>query len=212
MQLCYILICDDHPLIVDGIRAMLGKATTYFKVDFVSDLDALHAHLTDTSPDLLILDINMAGVNSLDHVSIVKRRSPATKIIMFSSYSSNTFMRLAKEAGADGYLSKQTEQKEFNQAIQVVLRDQNYFPSLVEHAQVSTKSLPTEVVMLEGVSDREMQIIALISEGNNEQEIANTLYISYHTVKTHKKNIFRKLQVNGTNGLIKLLHKQREEW
>ena len=203
-----ILVGDDHKVIFDGIQSMLENTISVTELQYAASIEQIGGALSREYFDLLVLDLNINGTNSLDHMSDFLELSPQTKILVFTSYGNKKFINKAKEAGALGYLVKNTGQQEFCGVVNKILAGGVDFP---QKATVDYKSQIDHVLrvnMLEGVSERENQIISLVQDGNSDQEIADTLFISYNTVRTHKKNIFKKLDVRGNNGLIKLLHQK----
>jgi DNA-binding NarL/FixJ family response regulator len=207
-----ILVGDDHKVIFDGIQSMLENTISVDELQYAASIAQIREALSRDRFDLLVLDLNINGINSLEHISDFLALSAQTKILVFTSYGNKKFIIKAKEAGALGYLVKNTDQQEFCGVVNKILAGGTDFPQKVTADYKSQIDHVLRVNMLEGVSERENQIISLVQEGNSDQEIADILFISYNTVRTHKKNIFKKLVVSGNNGLIKLLYQKNMEF
>lgn len=207
-----ILVGDDHKVIFDGIQSMLENTIPVAELQYAASIEQIREALSRERFDLLVLDLNINGINSLEHISDFLELSAQTKILVFTSYGNKKFIVKAKEAGALGYLVKNTDQQEFCGVVNKILAGGTDFPQKVTADYKNQIDHGLRVNMLEGVSERENQIISLVQEGNSDQEIADILFISYNTVRTHKKNIFKKLEVHGNNGLIKLLYQKNMEF
>lgn len=203
-----ILVGDDHKVIFDGVQAMLKGTVEASNLQYAASIEEINQALDCEYFDLLVLDLNINGCNSLDYMSDFTQLSPETHILIFTSYANKTFIMKAKEAGARGYLVKNTEKDAFCALVKKILTGGTEFPLKASTAYKTQIDHPLRNKNLEGVSERECEIISLLQDGNSDQEIADTLFISYNTVRTHKKNIFKKLEVRGSNGLIKFLQQQ----
>jgi len=204
-----ILVGDDHHVIFQGVVAMLSHGDHSEQPDYADSIDAITSRLADTHYDLLILDLNLAGTNSLEYVPSFMDLAPDLKIIIFSSYNNKKLLEKAQALNVNGYLLKSTDEETFRAAIRTVMAGGAYFD--IENVdgleQESDLHRFNHVVEL---SAREKELASLIISGNNEQELAELLFISKNTVRTHKKNIFRKLNVSGTFGLIKYIQANSE--
>jgi len=204
-----ILVGDDHHVIFQGVVAMLSHDDHSEQPDYADSIDAITSRLADTHYDLLILDLNLAGTNSLEYVPSFMDLAPDLKIIIFSSYNNKKLLEKAQALNVNGYLLKSTDEETFRAAIRTVMQGGSYFD--IENVdgleQESDLHRFNHVVEL---SAREKELASLIISGNNEQELAELLFISKNTVRTHKKNIFRKLNVSGTFGLIKYIQANSE--
>ena len=204
-----ILVGDDHRVIFQGVEAMLSRGDRSERPDYAESIEVIRQCLTHKHYDLLILDLNLAGTNSLEHVPDFKALAPELKIIIFSSYNNKKLLQKAQALNVNGYLLKSTDEKTFRAAILAVMKGEFYFDveSVAGHERESDLHRFNHV---EELSAREKELASLIISGNNEQELAELLFISKNTVRTHKKNIFRKLNVSGTFGLIKYIQANSE--
>ena len=198
-----IIIIDDHPLIMEGVKLLLANNENFKIVETISSWEKAWITLK-TQFDILILDLNIRGENSIKHIERIKHLQPNLKIIIFSS-----FVRKAFEQKVDGYLLKDTEKEELLNAFHTVL-DGNIF--IGSRVAIPKKGIPKRnefddiFIKKATLSKREKEIMALIIEGLENQEIAEKLFISIHTVQSHRKNIFKKMNVHSVTELIKLIH------
>lgn len=188
-----LVIVDDHKMFLDGISNVLSK---HDDIEILSVLDNASEALTflkSDTPDLLITDISMPEMNGLEFVKIVKQQYPNLKILVVSM-----FQQIQSFTGIDGYLLKETGFDELIKAIyQIVIENEPYFYS---DYKASNEELEFNKKI---ITRREKEVIQLIAQELTSDQIADQLFISKHTVETHKKNIFLKLQVNSVVGLIK---------
>lgn len=203
-----ILVVDDHKIIFDGIKSMVEDQEFVHSLEYCSSLQQLKSKINQKNYDVLILDLNLEGENALNIVHEIKFISPTLKIIVLTSYDSKKLFQKAKELDLEGFLLKNTTKKQFIEALQKVILGEKYYPKL-------NQTIPSEFTQsidtfgsINSLSNREQELVKCLLNGLNEKEIADKLFISRHTVRTHKKNIFRKLNVHGVMGLIKLMKEQ----
>lgn len=203
-----ILVVDDHKIIFDGIKSMVEDQEFVHSLEYCSSLQQLKSKINQKNYDVLILDLNLEGENALNIVHEIKFIRPTLKIIVLTSYDSKKLFQKAKELDLEGFLLKNTTKKQFIEALQKVILGEKYYPKL-------NQTIPSEFTQsidtfgsINSLSNREQELVKCLLNGLNEKEIADKLFISRHTVRTHKKNIFRKLNVHGVMGLIKLMKEQ----
>jgi len=188
-----IVIVDDHEMFLQGISAVLSKQDNFEVVHvFNNAKDAIKAIKIET-PDLLITDISMPEINGLEFIKEANLQHPKLKILVVSM-----FKQIQSFDGIHGYLLKETSYEELIIAInKIVLHDEKYFYK-VYHKDNGSLEFNKSIL-----STREKEIVALIAKELTTEVIAEKLFLSKHTVETHKKNIYLKLQVNNAAGLIK---------
>lgn len=191
-QTIKIAIIDDHLIFLKGL-SMLLEQEEHFKVIYICNTySELMKNLQSDVPDILISDISMPEINGIELSKRIKNHHPEIKILMMSSYSD---MVSADEV--DGYLLKDTDSETLIESIKKIVRN---------GAKVFYKDFqPVREYDFSKniVSKREREIISCIGKGFTTDEIAEKLFISKHTVETHRKNIFNKLQVNNIAALVK---------
>ncbi len=195
-----IMIVDDHQLFLDGLGRILEEETDFSIIGLYNDLEDLFRALETTKPDLLILDIRLSKLNGIEGCYRVKQTYPDIKILFISMFETVITISECKKAGAEGFLPKTTEAFLVKDTIRKILHGEKIFitPENCEN------SINDSVISL--ISKREKEIIRLLCEGLTVKKIAGVLYISEYTVETHKKNIFRKLEVNSTPELLSFVY------
>ena len=190
-----IYIADDHPIMVDGLKEVL-KSKTNWKVNGVAyNGQQLVDLIKKEVPDLAIVDISMPIMNGIQCTEWIKKNYPAVKIIILTMYPEKTFINQLLKAGADGCLLKSRGTIDLINAIERVSNGKSYFDWISDFK----KEQDSKEYRL---SEREIQIIKLIIDGKGNSEIAQSIFISEGTVKTHRKNIFKKLNVHNTAELM----------
>lgn len=192
-----ILIADDHSIVAGGIAAILNTADHLNVIGIVDNGQKVLEKLAETPVDLVLLDINMPVMNGIECTKQLKGKYPDIKVIIITMYNRKQFIRELFEVGADGCILKSNSGKELLTAIERVTSGKTYFDQLNDFIDA-----PKEFKEFR-LSEREIEIIELIAEGCTSKEIATRLFISEHTVKTHRKNIFQKTSVSDSDELIK---------
>lgn len=187
-----IAIIDDHLIFLKGLNMLLEQDENLEVIYACSNYSDLIKNLKLQKPDILITDISMPEINGIELSKMVRKTYPTIKILVMSSYSN-----MISASDVDGYLLKDTNSEILIDSIKkIVLNDEKVFH---KDFQTTEKYDFNKSI----VSKREKEIINFISKGFTTDEISEKLYISKHTVETHRKNIFNKLQVNNIAGLVK---------
>ncbi|MBC7143036.1 MAG: response regulator transcription factor [Rhodobacteraceae bacterium] len=193
-----ILIVDDHPMVAEGIRAILE---TYGDIDVVGTLgngqEAID-RVEALAPDVILLDLNMPQVNGLSATEILLERNPDTRIVILSMHDSPEYISTALRHGAMGYILKDVPIEEIRSAIDRVMAGERYL------CTGATASLnPGTADGREPLTQREQTILLELAQGRSNKDVAAGLDISVRTVETHRKNIKRKLGIATTAGLTR---------
>jgi len=195
-----IIIADDHEVIINGLITMLDNDSFNFqKVNTLSKLDLK----LNTSTDIVLLDVNIGEINSINAIPDLRARFPQVKIIIFTSYNSPALRREAAAAGAHAFLTKDASKEKLLETIAKVL-DQPANTISQQRKQFNKESVVHDPFLTKGLlSERQLEILKLVAHGNTSQQIAETLYISKHTVQWHRKNILTKLGLNSVGEMIR---------
>jgi len=207
-----ILILDDHPLIIAGIKLMLQDSFTYRVHECYSDLDTLLASDSGSHIDIILLDINVKGQNALDKIQQIKEIYNNSQIIAFSSYCNPSLINECKTLGLSGYLLKDTTKAELLICLKTVQDGELYYHNLEQKPMEVTDrwQLNTHLISINyKLSKRETDVFQRLIRGESEQDIAEHLYLSPHTVHTHNRNIKRKLNVNNVIQMMKLVFEEK---
>lgn len=189
-----IYIADDHPIVVDGLKEILKARPSIVVEGVAHDGVQLIELIKQKSVDLVVLDINMPKLNGIQCARWIKEHCENVKIIILTMYPEKTYIDQLLKAGADGCLLKSRGSSDLLEAIDRVLIGKSYFDWITHFKESNTHDYK--------LSDREIEIIKLIVNGKSSSEIAEDLFLSEETVKTHRKNIFKKLQVHHVTELM----------
>lgn len=201
-KLYKILIADDHLLFLESMALLLDSLEEVELVDKVSNGKEVLKKLNDINIDILLCDYRMPEMDGIELAFQLREKYPAIKIILLTGSDDLDGIRKAVQAGVKGVLSKNISKNELQKAINAIGEGFTYFSNDIMHilTQFPTveKNTPNEAL-----SDRELEVLKLISQSHTGVQIADKLNISHHTVESHRKNLFRKIGVNSTYALIK---------
>jgi len=190
-----ILIVDDHPIVVEGLRMVL----TEYECQTASSGNECHELLCSFDPDLILLDINLPDISGIDLCKTILEKNKRIKILAISSYNQRSWVTRMIDNGAKGYILKNATDEEIKLAIQEVLEGKDHFSP--EIAEMIIKKPHQEETFL---TRREIEILRLIADGDTNVVIADKLCVSPLTVDSHRKNLIMKLDAKNTASLIKI--------
>lgn len=194
-----ILIADDHYVVLAGTSLILQTNIADLKIDQASCFRETTEKVTANDYDLLILDIDMPDTLYKNMISEIKKIKKDLKIMIYTSYTDNQIAIQYINEGADGFLNKQANENEIINAVESMLQDGFYYPKQLIKSLVLKSAHP-----IEKLSDRELEIFNLLTNGNGNIEIANLLNIKSTTVSTYKTRIYEKLEVSSLWELIEI--------
>lgn len=199
-QVVSVLLVDDHAVVREGYRRLLERSRRLRVVgEAATSAEALQRD-SEFSPDVTVLDIALPDVSGIEILRRIVARRPAARVLMFSMYQDSIFARRAREAGARGYLSKNSAPDLLVDAVRAVADGRYYFsPELEGAARPPTSSLPA---LAEPLSARELEVLGLLARGDHIDEIAVTLGVSSKTVANQQSAIKNKLGVTTAVQLI----------
>jgi DNA-binding NarL/FixJ family response regulator len=204
-----ILLADDHLLFAIGIRKMLEKIPDYTLIGHVPNGREVILFLEQHSQvDVLVLDLNMPLMDGMQLLSFLKEKHAGMKKMVLSGHHTTTTMEICKNLGANGFVGKDVCFETLHEAIDTVAAGGEYFQGLDidrniqnGHRNCLFQKLRSEYAL----SERETEIVQLILNQCETKEIAAKLNLSPLTVKTHRKNIFKKLKIRNVSGLLALI-------
>jgi len=161
--------------------------------------------LNTHKPDLVLLDINMPGINGLEALRRIKAYHSKVKVIMLSTYNEDHLIEKAKTGGADGYLFKNVEKDDLIAAMHAVWQGGACFPQKTVETFNSKFDEPDPFLKQFQLTKREMELLQLIKQNHTNQQMAERLHLSIYTVETHRKNIMQKLQLKNPVELTKFI-------
>lgn len=196
------IIIDDHKLFTNGLSSILKSMQLEVKMTFENGKDALN-YLKDREVDIVFSDINMPEMDGIQLCKRIKQNKINTKIIMLSMYEDPNIIKEAFDAGADGYLSKNTEKEEILNAVQTCLEDKKYLSSHLKEKR-KRKLNEDDFTVKYNLTTRERDVLKLLLKETNNKDISKILNISLRTVETHRSKIYLKLGVKSPLGLGKV--------
>jgi len=193
-----LIICDDQEVVCQGLNAILSTADNLEVIGIGNNgMDALDL-IADTKPNVVLLDLKMPIMNGIHTTKAIKEKYPDTKVLILTTYDADAWLFDAIRNGADGYLLKDTSREALIHAIQEVNDGRTPLDSKVAgklFQQLSKQALPGDTTLGKNLTDREQEILKLISQGMTNAEIAQTLFLSEGTVRNYVSSILEKLDV-----------------
>lgn len=196
-----VLIADDHSIVRDGLRFLLSTRDDLQVVGEAAHSDAILSVLAQHQVDLLLLDLGMPGVNRLQFIRQLRADYPRLKILVLTANVELSTIRGVLEAGVQGYVTKADESHELFDAIDAIRLNQRYLAVAVRFAVEGHGSSTPDAHLItsgSGLTRREQQILGLVASGQSAHDIADALHISPLTVRKHRENLMRKLDLHNT--------------
>lgn len=195
-----LVIADDHPLLIDGLRKVLEEIENIQLLEPVNNGRHLLARLRQTPADMVLLDLHMPQLDGIEALKILRTEFPRTKVLVFTSYNEPKLLREIQDLGAKGCLYKSAGSLELKEAVQTVAAGGTWFK---EEKNYSTPDKYMDEFMKKyQVTQREIEILRKIAEGYTTKEIGKQLFISEFTINAHRRNICRKLNIYTPVGLV----------
>lgn len=191
-----VIIAEDHQALIDGIKLSIEYEDDIEVIGEANDGEILVELVRKKQPNVVITDIRMPKCDGITATKIIKEEFPEIKVIAFSMFDQSEAVNQMKNAGASGYIMKNSSLKKVLDAIRIVAKSDFFF----DDAIIAKDNDNKEDIVL---SSREKEILKLIGEGKSSLEISEILFIGKTTVDTHRKNILRKLNIHGKTDLIR---------
>jgi DNA-binding NarL/FixJ family response regulator len=195
-----IVLVDDHQIVLDGLRSLLDQDPSFDVLAAFSDPEKALTFLTVQTPDILLADYSMPHMSGLELIKKAKALQPGIKAALLSMHDEPTVVKDAMKQGVNGFLLKNIQQNELKEALRKIYSGLMYIS-----AEITTQLLHHHIVddADSKLTERELEILKLITREFSNKQIADELHISERTVETHRKNIFRKTGTSTLVGLIK---------
>jgi len=209
-----IVIADDQAIVAEGIGAMLEQQEGFKVEGIASDGEKLLHLLNSIQPHLVLLDLNMPVLDGFKTCVQVRKKFPDIIVVALTTYDDDKLRQRIKAAGAAAMLLKYTTSAQLASELRLIMANGNNGPFIgsqgATKTEIDEQTSKEDVFLLKHkISDRELEVVRLIAEGLNSEEIAQKLFLSEHTVKTHRKNILEKLSLNNTAELMNFIHKYK---
>jgi DNA-binding NarL/FixJ family response regulator len=195
-----VILADDHTLVLEGFRRLLETHCELLAT--VGDGQALLQAVARHRPDIVILDISMPVMNGIEAARALKAKFPSIKLVFVTMHADPAYIRAAFQAGASGYILKQSLGDELSQALHTVLQEQTYVTPLIAK-DVVDGILRSDTRPLIELTARQQEVLQFIVDGLSAKDIAAKLSISHRTVEFHKAQLMQQLDLHSTVELIK---------
>ncbi|MFW6113687.1 MAG: response regulator transcription factor [Actinomycetota bacterium] len=203
-----VMLVDDHEVVLEGLIRILEKQGGIKIVSVARSAEEALEKLSRFPPDVVIVDIQLPGMNGIELIKRIKEDHPDIEAITLTVFEDEQFAKQAIKAGAIGYVIKDAAKEELVKAVRAAAKGESLISTSVARKLIDDMTEPVERKKrkderFEGLSQREVDVIKLMARGYNNHQIADLLFISEHTVKVHIRNIFRKIGVvDRTNAVL----------
>ena len=198
-----VLLVDDHTVVRRGLRKILESTNDIEVVgELGSGLEAITA-AAELHPDVVLMDVSLPDLNGIEATRRITAATPGAQVLMLSMHADEQYVLASMEAGAKGYLVKDVDDQDLVAAVLAVRAGQTYFGGFLGSTSGDGRRSPAVL------SARERQVLAMISSGHTNRQVADTLGISINTVESHRKHIIDKLDLHSTADLVRYAIRHR---
>lgn len=200
-----VLLIDDHTLVREVVASVLDQHPDFEVCAQAGTAEAGLATFADRTPDVVLLDIDMPGMDAFEAAETIRQEHPDTKLVFLSAYTADRYIDRALEVAADGYVTKGQSTDELVQALVGVVAGQTYFSPSVRSRLIIDRSPREEAsrTRASALTAREREVLALIATGSSKRIIADELGLSVKTIEKHASNIMVKLDVHDRVALAR---------
>jgi two-component system, NarL family, response regulator NreC len=206
MKTIRILLADDHTVVRKGLRLLLESQPGFRVVADAADGRAAVAMAEEYTPDVVVMDVAMPGLNGIEAARQISAKLPQSAIVFLSMHSDESYVLKALKSGARGYLLKDSAEQDLINAVIAVQEGKAFFSPAISRMlmedylrQMQDRKVEDSYELL---TTREREILQLLAEGRNNKEVASMLHLSLYTVETHRANILQKLNLHNQAELI----------
>lgn len=202
-----VFIVDDHKMVIEGLELMLSPLTNIKVIGTATSGEEAIELLPATATEVVLLDINMQGINGVETCKALLKTQPDLKIVALSMHKESSLIKLMLSNGAKGYVLKNAGQDEVVKAIEAVYNGKMYLDETVNDIVLNSVANGRERKRqspFPSISRREKEVLELILKEHTTQQIADKLFISFGTVETHRRNMLIKLGAKNTAGLVRI--------
>ena len=198
MRRIRLLIADDHPVVRDGLRAMLATQPDMELIGEAATGTQAVAHARALRPDVVLMDLQMPDLDGPGAIAALRQQAPEVRVLVLTTYGTDADITRAVDAGATGYLLKDAPREQLFGAIRAAAKGESVLSPSVATRVLGRMRAPAE----EALSPRELEILAAVARGLSNKQIGRRLYVSEATVKTHLLRIFSKLGVDDRTAAV----------
>lgn len=201
-----IVICEDHSIVYTGLKLLLEQSTRYALAGYAGKGSELLPILKESNADILILDLNLPDIDGFSLLKSIREFDSKLHIVILTMYHEEYLVERAKQEGANAYLLKNSGNDELLQALDALGENKFYVAQQLEQELTRKKLFKDDFAQKMKLTRRELEIIKLLAMGKTSHQASVELSLSSHTVDTHRKNIFRKLEINNIADLVRFAH------
>jgi two-component system, NarL family, response regulator NreC len=200
-----IILADDHSIFRQGLRALLDKQSSLEVIGEAGNGREAIALVEELSPQVIVMDVGMPDLNGIEATRRIVGKFPKTKVIGLSMHNDKHFVKQMLQAGASGYLLKESIFEELVQAIEAVVNKKGFLSPKIARLVIEdyTGGKTEEDPGMASLSKREREILQLLAEGKTSKQIADELFLSPKTVENHRKRVMQKLDIHNVAELTK---------
>lgn len=200
-----IAICDDHRVVTEALSELLNAVEGIACVGTASNAQDALFMLDHIGVDVLLTDLDMPGMDGFELATAARAKFPQLRVLVLSMHEETALVKRALEIGADGYVLKSAAKDELVLALREVQAGRRYFGGGTADSLLGRTAVKGGgAALLEGLTDREVEVLAALAEGLANKEIGDRLFISPRTVDTHRTNLMRKLDMHNVAGLVRI--------
>ncbi len=212
MRKTRILITDDHDVVRSGLKALLRSSSEFAVVGEAADGEEAVRRVDELLPDVVMMDISMPRLDGIGATRLIKQQHPDVRVIVLTVYEEEEYVYQILQAGASGYVLKNAGKKEIFDAIKAVCAGERFFSpgvsqlivdGFLKRAEEQKKTEKTAETAGTQLTRRETEVLRYIAMGYTNRQIAETLFLSFRTVNTHRANLMQKLDIHDTAGLVR---------
>ena len=199
-----LLLADDHQVVLDGFKAIFDAISDMKVIVTASNGNQVLHLLQQHEVDIVIMDINMPELNGVETCKKLSKDYPSIRVIALSMHQQLSYVRRMIQYGAKGYLLKRDPSEVVETAIRKVYAGEQFISPKLEMALSLLTTQYKDRSTISDVTNREREVLLLIADGLTDQEIGKQLFVSHHTVKSHRKNLLQKFNAKNTAELVKM--------
>jgi len=198
-----VLLADDHAVVREGLKVLLEQSADIRVVGEAADGFEAVQLAEELAPDVVIMDITMRDLNGVEATRLLRDKCPATRVVMLSMHSNSEHVFRALEAGAAGFVLKESTGEDVAAAVRAAHAGQRYLSRALAARESTVQSRPTRTSPMDSLSGRERHVVQLVAEGRTSAEIAVIMNLSPKTIETYRLRLMKKLRVNNVADLVK---------
>ena len=198
-----VLLVDDHTMVREGVQHLLYDAFPDLEIGSAATSEVALGMLAAQPWDLVLLDVSMPGRGGLEVLKFAKQSEPTRPVIIYTMHPEDQFGLRAMKYGADGYVTKDQPAEVLLTAVQRVAQGKKYISEALSQALAAAVSHPSSGEPIQGLSDRELQVLRMLAGGKTPTAVADELHLSIKTVSTYRTRVLEKLGLSTTGELIR---------